>query len=108
MHAAAGRAHHARPENRSFLTIAWTPQLPSTTWVTPKSTPIDISDLQGPVSAVPVTISLGVAAMEPTQAGRFGSTALLVRAADRALYAAKQSGRNCVRVFSAKAPAAAA
>ena len=73
-----------------------------------EAAPIDISDLQGPVSAVPVTISLGVAAMEPTQAGRFGSTALLVRAADRALYAAKQSGRNCVRVFSAKAPAAAA
>ena len=33
------------PANRLFLTMAWMPQLPSTTWVTPKSTPTEISEI---------------------------------------------------------------
>jgi diguanylate cyclase (GGDEF)-like protein len=48
--------------------------------------------------AIPVTVSIGVAVFEggPT----FQAPAHLLRAADLALYAAKNSGRNCVRVYS--------
>ncbi|NEX61647.1 sensor domain-containing diguanylate cyclase [Noviherbaspirillum galbum] len=42
-----------------------------------------------------VTVSLGVATMVPEQLAKTGS---LVHAADRALYQAKRSGRNCVVV----------
>ncbi|WP_421376334.1 GGDEF domain-containing protein [Paraburkholderia sp. DD10] len=42
-----------------------------------------------------VTISVGVAA---TQAGQDSDPAMLVGAADRALYVAKQQGRNCICV----------
>jgi diguanylate cyclase (GGDEF)-like protein/PAS domain S-box-containing protein len=42
-----------------------------------------------------VTISVGVAA---TQAGQDSDPAMLVGAADRALYAAKRQGRNCICV----------
>src|SRR5260370_42709335 len=38
-------AHALAPANRLFLMIAWMPQLPSTTWVTPKSTAMDISEI---------------------------------------------------------------
>ncbi|WP_296941985.1 GGDEF domain-containing protein [uncultured Massilia sp.] len=42
-----------------------------------------------------VTLSIGVAAFEPQ---RLHEAALLVAAADKALYAAKKGGRNCVMV----------
>lgn len=45
---------------------------------------------------VQVTASMGVACYEP---GVFDSVDQLVRAADQGVYAAKSSGRNCVRVF---------
>lgn len=53
-----------------------------------------------------VTVSIGVASCEFS--GQFGSADQLVDAADRAVYAAKDSGRNCVRVFTPrnKKPAA--
>jgi N-methylhydantoinase B/oxoprolinase/acetone carboxylase alpha subunit len=35
----------ASPPKIAFLRIAWTPQLPSTTWVTPQSTASDISEI---------------------------------------------------------------
>jgi diguanylate cyclase (GGDEF)-like protein len=43
-------------------------------------------------SVAPLTVSVGVAG------GRASSAAELVAAADQALYAAKQRGRNCVVV----------
>lgn len=54
---------------------------------------------------LPVTVSVGVASME--QGAFFESPQALVKAADRAMYAAKKSGRNMIRIFNAKAAAAA-
>jgi two-component system, sensor histidine kinase LadS len=52
---------------------------------------------------IPVTLSAGVAG---TERGRvFASAAQLTNAADRAVYAAKAAGRNCVRVFKPQQPA---
>ena len=51
---------------------------------------------------IKVTASLGVAALEPGVPMR--EPAHLLRAADLALYNAKSAGRDCVRVFSTKAP----
>lgn len=44
-------------------------------------------------NAVSVTVSIGVAAMTPT----ITDLTMLIECADRALYLAKQAGRNCVR-----------
>ncbi|HWE96733.1 MAG TPA: GGDEF domain-containing protein [Tepidisphaeraceae bacterium] len=61
--------------------------------------------------AIPLTASIGVATFEP--GGTLKSAVHLLKAADLAVYNAKHSGRNCVRVFTlptaapAKPPAAA-
>ena len=55
---------------------------------------------------IPVTASIGVACFEP--AGPFRTVTQVITAADLALYNAKQSGRNCVRVFAVKSTSAAA
>ena len=57
--------------------------------------------------AIPVTASIGVACFEP--GSPIKAAAHLIKAADLALYNAKHSGRNCVKVFSIKVatPAAA-
>lgn len=61
--------------------------------------PFDLTSVDGGSGSVEVTISLGVAVHEPSGSKAFVRPQLLVQAADRALYAAKNSGRNCVRVF---------
>jgi diguanylate cyclase (GGDEF)-like protein len=66
--------------------------------------PLSVGGATG--TGLPVTASIGVATYEP--AGPLKAAAHLVKAADLAVYAAKHAGRNCVRVFSAAKPAAAA
>ena len=51
---------------------------------------------------LPVTASIGVASFEPPSP--FKEPAHLLKAADLAVYNAKHSGRNCVRVFSLTKP----
>jgi len=65
--------------------------------------PVNLGETQ-----LPVTVSIGVASLEPgtTLGAAMTSPAHLVKAADLAVYAAKRSGRNCVRVFSVNKPAA--
>ena len=56
-------------------------------------------------TSISVTISVGVACFEP--GSPLKASAHLLKAADLAVYNAKKSGRNCVRVFSLKVPQAA-
>ena len=56
--------------------------------------------------ALPITVSIGVATFEPN--GPLKAPAHLVKAADLAVYNAKHSGRNCVRVFTLGASKSAA
>ena len=53
---------------------------------------------------IPVTASFGVACFEP--GSPINQPAHLICAADLALYNAKHSGRNCVKVFALETPAA--
>jgi two-component system cell cycle response regulator len=64
---------------------------------------IQLKKIAGPGVQLTVTASFGVAMIEP--GGPLRESSHLLKAADMALYAAKTGGRNCVRVFSAKAPA---
>jgi diguanylate cyclase (GGDEF)-like protein len=56
--------------------------------------------------SVPVTVSIGVAAIEHRLP--FKEVAHLIKAADLAVYAAKHLGRNCVKIFSAAKPESSA
>jgi two-component system cell cycle response regulator len=67
------------------------------------STSIDLRPYQIAQEPVSVTASFGVSVFEPATAGGvLESPSALVQAADKALYAAKQAGRNCVRVAGLK------
>ncbi len=52
-----------------------------------------------------VTTSIGVASYEP---GIYRRPEMLMKAADQAVYAAKNAGRNCVRIFIPRTPAQSA
>lgn len=64
--------------------------------------PIDIRATGAATQEITVTVSIGVAAVEPQTSHVFATVEQLIRAADQAVYAAKGSGRNCVRVFNPK------
>jgi len=72
-----------------------------------ESEAFDLSAVPDTVDSLKVTISLGVAAVTFGELDRFADHTQFVNAADRAVYAAKKSGRNCVRVFKASARSAA-
>lgn len=58
--------------------------------------------VQAGALTLPITASIGVACFEP--GGPFREPAHLLKAADLAVYNAKRSGRNCVRVFALATP----
>lgn len=59
----------------------------------------DLRDTPCAPDELPVTISVGIATREAGTGSMVGSADLLLRAADKAVYAAKDSGRNCVRIL---------
>jgi diguanylate cyclase (GGDEF)-like protein len=69
--------------------------------------PFDVSVVSKGLALLPVSISLGAAVLDEDTVRVFASPAVLVKAADMALYAAKNGGRNCVRVFRPQVSAAA-
>ena len=50
--------------------------------------------------AVQITASFGAASLEPASWSKLRDPELLVNAADRAVEAAQDDGRNCVRVYN--------
>jgi diguanylate cyclase (GGDEF)-like protein len=69
---------------------------------------VDLLAAPTTVEAVQATASFGVAAREPMDIDRITEPETLLRVADQALYAAKQAGHNCVRVFTPKPPQSSA
>ena len=67
--------------------------------------PFDMSGVEGVSEKLSLTVSIGVAAIDPADPDRFESATQLLAEADRALYAAKDAGRNCVMVFNPNAKA---
>ena len=67
-----------------------------------ESVPFDLSAVENTPDGVTVSASFGVAVFESEVSALLNTPNRLVQAADKALYAAKQAGRNCVRVFSAR------
>jgi len=70
--------------------------------------PFDVTTAAGSGESLKVTVSVGVAVFDARASSTTSSPELLVKAADKALYAAKQAGRNRVRVFRSDRGLAAA
>jgi len=64
------------------------------------ASPFQVTLEGGKVIKLPVTISLGIATHDAASSAVFASAELLVHTADQGVYAAKQAGRNCVRMGS--------
>ncbi|MCA9303206.1 MAG: HDOD domain-containing protein [Phycisphaerales bacterium] len=62
-------------------------------------TPFDLSSVEGVPDELPVTVSVGVSAMDAGEPGRLDNPAELVEEADKGVYAAKSAGRNMVQVY---------
>lgn len=60
-------------------------------------TPFDLDTVK-PGLRLPITVSLGVATHDIERNRNFGAPGKLLHAADEGVYAAKQAGRNCVRI----------
>jgi diguanylate cyclase (GGDEF)-like protein len=67
-----------------------------------EASPFDVGGVKPGVETLPVTVSLGVSALEPGLESVFSTASKLVLAADKAVYAAKKAGRNCVRVVNVR------
>jgi len=63
--------------------------------------PIEVKDDLGEIRTLYMTLSVGVAGLGPT----IDSKRKLVQAADRALYGAKDSGKDRVKICGAATPA---
>jgi len=72
------------------------------------SEPIKLDAATHGHASVPVTISAGVAVLDRDSMSVYTRAELITQAADKSLYAAKNAGRNCVRVFRPRRPTAAA
>lgn len=68
---------------------------------------IDVSGAGASMATLRVSVSMGVAGIDSTCADAFSHVEQLIRVADQAVYAAKGSGRNCVRVFNPRMKPAA-
>jgi PleD family two-component response regulator len=68
------------------------------------ASPFDLTDVPCKENSTDVTVSCGVSAREPGSRDTLKSAATLLRAADKAVYAAKESGRNRVRVVRLRPP----
>lgn len=67
-----------------------------------EASPFDLREVQCGAEELPVTISVGIASREAESGTIVRSAELLLRAADKAVYAAKEGGRNCVRLIRLK------
>lgn len=68
----------------------------------------DLREVGCGVDELPVTVSVGVASREAGSGDAARNAEFLLRAADKAVYAAKDSGRNCVRLIRLKSRPSAA
>ena len=67
----------------------------------------DLSRVDGAPPTLPITASIGVSATDPKQPDRHANPQQLVLEADKAVYEAKEAGRNCVKIFSVEPDSAA-
>ncbi len=63
------------------------------------ATPFDLSALEGVPDTLPVTVSVGVSSVDAGKPERLSSGDQIVQEADECVYAAKEAGRNNVKVF---------
>ncbi|MCB9837715.1 MAG: HDOD domain-containing protein [Phycisphaeraceae bacterium] len=65
-----------------------------------EAAPFDLRDVPECPDELPVTVSLGVAAIDVDSQHAYAGADALLKAADTAVYAAKRCGRNCTRVYN--------
>jgi diguanylate cyclase (GGDEF)-like protein len=87
------------------LVLVGTPRMTAATVAESIRRSIAAQPIAAGEAVLPVTASIGVASFEP--GSPFREVAHLLKAADLAVYAAKKSGRNCVRMFTLPSAAAA-
>ncbi len=63
------------------------------------STPFDLSGIEGAPDELPVTVSIGVSSTDAGPSDRLSNGDQLVAEADECVYAAKEDGRNNVKVW---------